>query len=245
MRCNEMKKNLIALFDANKLTAMPNEWGFFNEFDHEIKKIGFTVNLVPDTIIEAHNRNVDYLITHHPMIFKMKIKCEELLKEYNISHAFFHAPLDDAIFGNSHSMANNLGLINCKKAISYENGYYWGVIGEYPEMIPFEELQKRLSNIVNEPLKVYKNNTKLVRKVCINTGGGDAIDKLEEAIENDCDVYITGGYNLDFLLYAKYMKISLLIGSHTYTEQLGISNVAILLALNTKIDTTIIKEMNY
>lgn len=245
MRYSKVKEKLILLFDGKKLAAMPEEWGFFNEDNREIGRIGFAVNLTPETIIKAANRKADLFITHHPSVFEMKEKCDELLRKHNLIHAFFHAPLDDAEFGNSHSLAAALGLTDCKKSIPYENGYYWGITGRFQKAVTFERLKEKLSEILNEPLKGYKNNNVSIHKVCINAGGGDAIPKLQEAIKDDCDVYITGGYNLEFLLYAKYRKISLLIGSHTNTELFGIQNAALLLAAKTNIETFRIEESNY
>lgn len=52
-----------------------------------------------------------------------------MLEAYDIIHAFFHAPLDDADFGNSRSIATVLGLVNCRKIIPYQYDYYWGITG--------------------------------------------------------------------------------------------------------------------
>lgn len=63
-------------------------------------------------------------------------------------------------------------------------------------------------------------------------------------MDHQCDVYITGGYNLDFQLYAKYRGINLIIGSHTNTELMGIHNLANLLTSQTDVEIVKIEEDN-
>lgn len=245
MQYFEVKEKLFSIFDRKKLMAMPEEWGFFNEYDRSIKRIGYAVNFTPEIIEKAHLLRVDFLITHHPSMSELNEECYKILKAYNIIHAFFHAPLDDADFGNSHSIANALGLINCRKIIPYQYDYYWGITGELTEKATYEKLLSQLSIILKETVKGYKNKDSLIHKVCINAGGGDDINKLKEALDHQCDVYITGGYHLDFQLYAKYRGINLMIGSHTNTELMGIQNLINLLTSQTGIDTMKIDESNY
>ncbi|QHQ61982.1 SMS protein [Anaerocolumna sedimenticola] len=245
MQYSEVKEKLLSLFDRKKLMVMPKEWEFFNEHDRSIKRIGYVVNLTPEIIEKAHQLRVDFLITHHPSISELKDECYKMLEVYDIIHTFFHAPLDDADFGNSRSIAVALGLINCKKIIPYQYDYYWGITGELVEKTTYEKLLNKLSMILNETVKGYKNNDTLIHKVCINAGGGDDINKLKEALDHQCDVYITGGYNLDFQLYAKYRGINLMIGSHTNTELMGIQNFANLLTSHTGVEATKIDESNY
>jgi dinuclear metal center YbgI/SA1388 family protein len=245
MQYLEIREKLLSFFDEQKLKAMQMEWGFFNEHDREIKRINYAVNLTPETIEMAYQLEGDLLITHHPTIAELKEECYKMLEEYDITHAFFHAPLDDAEFGNSRSIADALGLINCKKIIPYQNNYHWGITGELMEKTSYEKLLSNLSILLDDTVRGYKNNDKLIHKVCINAGGGDDINKLKEALEHQCDVYITGGYNLDFQLYAKYRGINLMIGSHTNTELMGIQNLANLLASHTGVEITKIDESNY
>ena len=247
MHSNELKEKLVSLFDKNKLASLPDEWGFFNDCNRDVNRIGYAVNLTTDNIIKAKNMNVDFLITHHPASFMldMKEKCNSMLKERQISHAYFHAPLDDADFGNSSILAKSLGLIDYKKAIPYKNDCFWGVIGELPQAVGIEEFGNRLSKIIGESIKVYKNNNELIHKVCINAGGGDSTYKLKEAFDLNSNVYITGGYNLDFQLYAEFLNINLLIGSHTNTEQLGIQNMMDILGSLIDIDIVKIDEKHY
>lgn len=117
MQYSEVKEKLFSIFDREKLMAMPMEWAFFNEYDRNIKRIGYAVNLTPEIIEKARQLKADFLITHHPPMSELKEECYKMLEAYDMINAFFHASLDDADFGNSRSIAAALGLINCRKII--------------------------------------------------------------------------------------------------------------------------------
>ena len=38
----------------------------------ECKKIGFVLDLTPETLTEAENNECDLIVTHHPVVFKPK-----------------------------------------------------------------------------------------------------------------------------------------------------------------------------
>lgn len=73
---SDVKAKLISLFEYEKLDGRMNiEWGLNNELDKDVKKIGYSTNLTPETINEAVKHNVDLMITHHdawPFVYGMK-----------------------------------------------------------------------------------------------------------------------------------------------------------------------------
>lgn len=249
MDYQDIKVRLISLFQRDKLAGhMDSEWGFTHETDKDIVKIGYETSLTPETISEAIKQNVEMIITHHDawaFVYGMKDQCLELLKESNRAHAFFHAPLDDADFGTSSSLANTLKLTNTYKAIPYEELYFAGVIGALEKPTDFEQFEKHLSDILGEPIKAFKNNRKPIRKICVVTGGGNMTNDIKIAVDNDCDTYITGEYSLYSQQYSKFAGINLMIGSHTNTEILGVFQLVNKLTENTNIEAVRLAEDNY
>ncbi len=249
MMFQNVKTKLLSLFKDEKLDGrMDSEWGFYNEIDKDIRKIGYATNLTPETIHEAIKNNADMIITHHDawaFVYGMKEKCLSLLKENHISHAFFHAPLDDADFGTSSSLANALNVTNSYKAIPYEEIYHAGVIGRLEKPVEFEHLTKELSNILCEPIKAFKNNRNPVSKICVATGAGNMTHDIKIAVDNNCDTYVTGEYNLYSQQYAKFAGINLMVGSHTNTEILGVIQLVNTLIENTDIEAVRLSEENY
>ena len=245
----DVKAKLLSLFAPQKLDGkMGVEWGFHNEADKEVRKIGYATNLTPETVSEAIKNNIDLIITHHDawfFVFGMKEQCLSLLEKHNIGHAFFHMPLDDADFGTSSSLANALCLKNSYKAVPYEEIYHAGVIGELENPVALEQFAENLSVILDEPIKVFKNNNNPVCKICVVTGAGNMTNDIKTAVDDNCDTYITGEYSLYSQQYSKYAGINLLVGSHTNTEVLGVLGLINKLIENTDIEAVKLAEENY
>jgi len=244
----DVKAKLLALFEQCKLNGKENnEWGFLNEADKDILKIGYATNLTPDVVSDAAKNKVDLIITHHDaweFVFGMKETCAELLSRHNITHAWFHLPLDDASFGTASAVADALGLANHQKG-NLTDGYSCSVIGELPTPCFFEPFAEGISHILQESVRAYQNNDNPVRKVCITTGAGNSTNDIKYANENGCDTYITGEYNLYSQLYAKYVGINLLVGSHTNTEVLGVRQLVSSLTADMYIESIRLYEENY
>ena len=244
----DVKAKLIDLFEPQKLDGkLDDEWGFLNEVDKNIQKIGYATSLSTDIIDEAVQNDVDFILTHHDawdFVYGMKEKCMQLLNKHNMIHAFFHLPLDDADFGTSSSLAKALNLQNCEKAIP-EDIYLCSVIGKTEMPISFEQLSNQLTNILKEPIRAYQNNNNPIHKVCITTGGGNLTTDIKVAVEHECDTYITGEYILYSQLYAKFAGINLFVGSHTNTEILGVEQMVTQLIADTNIEMLRLSEKNY
>jgi len=248
MYYEKFKTKLLSFFDEELLKSNPDEWGFFNETEERINIVGFATNITPDVVQKARQMKVDFLLTHHDsweFVFGLKEKCNTLLKENNIVHAFFHAPLDDADFGTSASLASALCLSNCQKVIPYQEQFLAGRIGEIEQSEPFEKFSSRLAVVLQEPVRQFKNNDKPVKKICVVAGGGNMTGDMKIAVDNGCDTYITGEYVLYSQQYAQLTNMNLLVGSHTNTEILGVQSLGQRLVIDTDLELVRIPEANF
>lgn len=248
MKYTDLKDSLLSLFDRSKLDSNPNEWGFFNEREKEIKRIGYSTNITPEIIEQAKNNHIDLLLTHHDsweFVYGLKEKCNHLLLANDITHAFFHLPLDDADFGTNASLAHLLNLKNCHKTIPYPENCFVGIIGHAEKDFLFEEFSVQLSQILQEPIRQFKNSPNPIRKVCISTGGGNLTTAMKYAVEEKCDTYLTGEYSLYSQQYAELTGMNLLVGSHTNTELPGVKTMVEKLIHNTDLQAIRMKEPNY
>lgn len=80
---------------------------------------------------------------------------------------------------------------------------------------------------MEEPVKAWKFGDGVIKKVGLVCGGGGLTPDVKEAVERNCDVYITGEKVLYTIEYAKFARMNLIIGSHTFTEVFGIESLAI------------------
>ena len=241
------KDKLTGLFNEDKLQKSPGEWGFYNEMEKDVKRVGYATNLTPEIIRKAGREKIDFLLTHHDsweFVFGLKESCNRILIEEGITHAFFHAPLDDAGFGTSASLAKALGLTGCIKVMPYADLYYGGVIGNR-EAEDFNVFREQLSHILKEDVRGYQNNDRPVKRVAVAAGGGNMTTDMQIAVKQGCDTYVTGEYVLYSQQYAEFSGMNLLVGSHTNTEILGVEAMAELLGSSTDVRLIRIPEPNY
>lgn len=228
MLIQEFQTLVTDLFGKNKLELLQDESGFTYQSEKEIRRIGYATNLTLETVREAIKQEVDLMITHHDaweFVYGMKEQCLNLLRENQISHYFAHLPLDDAVFGTGASLLEELGLTVVDQTHLHK-GYYCGRIGEFQEEVDFTELVQRIESLLDEPVKVWKNHDRLIKRVCIVTGGGSMTADVKEAVDQQCDLYITGEKVLYTIQYAKIAEIDLIVGSHTFTEIFGVERLA-------------------
>lgn len=205
-----------------------DEYGFTNIGAEEIYKIGYCTNLTVETAKEAVKQKVNLLITHHDAwewMTGMKEVVLKILKQSEISHFYIHLPLDDADFGNNTSILERLGFRVVDK-FSNDDGMYCGRIGELDNPIEFEELVSRIENLMEEPVRSWKNHEGKIKRIGVVTGAGFFSTDVEEAAKLGCDVYFTGEKTLYTVQYAKFININLIVGSHTFIEIFGVESLA-------------------
>ncbi len=224
MNINEIKKNVIDLFEKEKI-EVNGESGFLINGRNDVKRIGYATNLTPNVIEKAIEHKIDLIITHHDaweFVYGMKEYCVEKLRENVISHFFVHLPLDDCEFGTNVSFLNRLGTEIIQKLNLQEKFFYCGRIGELSKEIDFEELVLKVEDLLGEKVKHWKNNNKKIKRVGFLSGAGFSTSDMKEFVENGCDVFITGEKILYTIQYAEFTGINLIVGSHTYTELPGV-----------------------
>lgn len=230
MLIKDFENFIIETFTKEKLEIVKgkNEYGFTNIGTKDVAKLGYCTNLTIKSAQEAAKNNVDLIITHHDAwewMSGIKDEVLEILKQNNITHFFIHVPLDDAEFGNNTSILKKLGFKTIDK-FSNEEGMYCGRIGEIDEPIEFEKLVNKIEILLEEPVRKWKNNERLIKKIGVVTGAGFSAIDIKDAVNLGCDAYFTGEKILYTVQYAQYSKINLIVGSHTFTEIFGLESLA-------------------
>ena len=229
MLIKDFEAFIIEIFTKEKLKIVKgkNEYGFTNIGREDVLKLGYCTNLTIDSAQEAVKNNINLLITHHDAwewMTGLKEAALEILKQSNITHFYIHLPLDDAEFGNNTSILKKLGFKVIDK-FSNEGGMYCGRIGEINEPIEFEELVNKIEILLEEPVRKWKNNERLIKKIGVITGAGFSAIDIKDAVKLGCDAYFTGEKILYTVQYAQFSKINLIVGSHTFTEIFGLESL--------------------
>lgn len=248
MNAHAIVAKIESLFHGTDREIFANESGLTYDADQDVKRIGYCVNLTLETIEEARYHGLHMLLTHYPAwdeIYGLKEACQEKLAEYGISHYYNHLPLDDCEFGTNDSLVKELKLTNAKRTHEWE-GLFFGRVAEYEDPIEFNELVKKMETLLEEPVKAWRFTDKSMKRVGVLCGNGGSTECMKEAVENGCEVYITGESNLYTIEYAQLKGINLIIGSHTFTEIFGIRSLARKLKeLEDDLEIVEIKEKHY
>jgi putative NIF3 family GTP cyclohydrolase 1 type 2 len=226
LKTDECEKYMFRLFSVSAPIA--GEMGFTNKASGEIKLVGYATNLTPEVIVEAVGQKVGLILTHHDaweFIYGMKEQCMNMLRKHRITHCFSHAPLDGADFGTNESIVKCLGARSIEKA-TLEQGYWCGRIAEFDDPLTFDELAVRVERMCGEKVMKWRNNDRPVKRIGVVSGGGFMTSHMKEYADKGCDAYITGEKMLYTVEYAKYAGMSLIVGSHTFTELPGVESWA-------------------
>ncbi|MGR3741756.1 Nif3-like dinuclear metal center hexameric protein [Companilactobacillus sp. DQM5] len=162
----------------------------------EIKKIMTTLDVRPNVVKEAIEKNVDLIIAHHPIMFR-PVKNLDITNPQNkmyydliqndISVHSAHTNIDKTMGGMNDWLSNKIGLTNIKP-IEELNGL--GRIGEVTpiSLSDFSEQIKEKFNLSG--LRVIKSEEKLVHKVAIIGGDGGKFHPIIKQL--GADTFITG-----------------------------------------------------
>ncbi|MFC7370296.1 Nif3-like dinuclear metal center hexameric protein [Fictibacillus iocasae] len=228
MNSNEFNRIINNLFKDELPLFDDDEYGFTYCAQEKWKKLAYATNLSFETIEKAAESNADFLLTHHDawdFIYGMKEACITRLKKLGISHYYIHSPLDYVKFGTCTSLMHALGVDDRITLSYYNNGGIPGT-GEYQVPLELHQLVERMSGVLGEQVRWWKNSTRPVKKIGMMTGAGHSTDYMKIAIEHGCDTYITGEATLYSIQYAEFTGMNLIAGSHTHTEIFGVESLA-------------------
>ena len=231
-------------FKPLSLDDYEGEFGFTVNSSSEIARVGYATNLDTSVAEQAKEAGVEALVTHHDawaFLYELRTQVLAALKSASISHCFVHLPLDAAPFGTAVSLAKKLGLNSSTEFARYE-GLACGRICETPRPEVLDELASRLTEATRAGARVWRNNSRAIRRVGITTGGGNLTDVLQEAADLGCDTYITGEVNLYTVQYARHRNMNLIVGTHTHTEFLGVESLCNKLRSSTGLEFVPIDE---
>jgi putative NIF3 family GTP cyclohydrolase 1 type 2 len=159
-------------------------------------------------------------------LFSRDEECHALLKQHHINHFFAHLPLDYADFGTCASLFKALGIDKIIQGSFHDQGRSMPGIGEFTFPLAFEELVEKVRKVLQEDVKSWKHSERLIKRIGMITGAGNSTDNIRDALNADCDVYITGEKSLYTIQYAQYAGMNLIVGSHTFTEIFGVRALA-------------------
>lgn len=205
----------------------------------DVTHIMTTLEITDGVIAEAAAAGCDMIVSHHPLIpapsFGMiqKIDAGEALGarilsliNAGISVYSAHTSFDSAMEGNNKYIAELMKLRNIRRPVSEPDNTI-GVIGEFETPMTLIEACDHIENSLGlwegYARAVGDPNGK-VTKAAICTGAG--FDFIDAAINEGCDVFITGDVKYHQALSAKDRGIAVIDAGHWGTEKSFTENFA-------------------
>ncbi|NLU26768.1 MAG: hypothetical protein GXX00_06415 [Hungateiclostridium thermocellum] len=209
--------------------------GLVCDFAEEITKVYsavFPTDKILQQIIDSGTTDA-MLFVHHPSIWdirttpafkQMNPALVKKLQERRISIYNLHVPLDNySEYSTSKTLADALDIEIVKPFVPYRGGFA-GVIGK-TKCKTVEELNDVFSKTVGHKTKVYLYGDRIIDgNVGIVAGGGNVIETVNELIDNNIKVLITGitvnnDVSSEVHRCEKANGINVLGGTHYSTEK--------------------------
>ncbi|MGN1442798.1 MAG: Nif3-like dinuclear metal center hexameric protein [Acutalibacteraceae bacterium] len=187
--------------------------------DREIHKIGFTLDLTPETLKNAVSEGVQLVVTHHPVIFHAQksfisgnIAFEAAKNGIDVISA--HTCFDCADGGVNDVLCEVLGLTDAQKVESAETVKPMARIGKTDTVSP-----KDLAALVSRKLDItvrLVDGGKNIEKVAVCGGAGMCF--LDDVLSAGADAFVTGEIKHNEMLEAKENGITVIAAGHFETE---------------------------
>lgn len=228
MKVSEICNKLEIIAPSNTCLSFDNVGLLVGDNNKDVNKMLIALDLTKDVLDEAIEQNVDFILTHHPLIFspmkkvvKNDIIGDILIKliKNDISYYASHTNLDKSDEGTNMLLANKLNLEN-SSFIDYDDLIC--VLGNTD--IHIDKFVDDLKNVLNiDYIRIVDSGKKHISKVAIATGSGDSYSLFDTCSKIGADVLVTGDLKYHTMQFAKDIGLTVIDASHFYTENI-ISN---------------------
>jgi dinuclear metal center YbgI/SA1388 family protein len=235
MRCSELCARLDERLDTGAyadVDASPNGLQV-GPADASIDHAAFAVDAAVETIERAAEAGADLLVTHHGVVWGGIDRVTDIhyrriapLVQNDLALYVSHLPLDGhQELGNAAGVADILELDD-RTPFGRIGEEYIGQRGVAPESYSPATLRDRLGSALDtggRDVHLLSFGPDDIREVGIVTGSGT--DWLEEAIEADLDVLVTGEGKQQVYHEAREAGIHVALAGHYATETFGVRSL--------------------
>ncbi|NLJ41384.1 MAG: Nif3-like dinuclear metal center hexameric protein [Clostridiales bacterium] len=205
-----------------------------------VSRLMVVLDISPSVVQEAIDKNVDMIISHHPLIFTPmdRILGDTIegsliisLISNNIAVYCSHTNLDMAQDGMDDTLAKCFGLkdvqrLNTGEDIVVKPGFgRWGRLVPETPLIEFANLAGQTLGLAKVDIigKGRKNLDKTISTVALCAGSGSSF--IEQAKQRDIDLFVTGEIKYHDALKAEWLDIDVMVVGHFYSEFPGINKL--------------------
>ena len=196
----------------------------------KVSKILVSLDITLPVVREAERLGANLIISHHPVIFHPARRVTDQdpvgeilleLTEKRIAAICAHTNLDVAVGGVNDALAQTLGLKEVRVFLpqrepdSQGRPFGLGRVGVVDPCTASEFAARVRERLHTSGIRCVDSGRE-VRKVAV--GGGACGDCLEDAVRQECDLFVTADVKYNVFLDAAAMNISLIDAGHYATE---------------------------
>lgn len=202
----------------------------------EVRRLMTCLTVTVASAIEAIDRHVDLIVTHHPIPFRATKRLTDDsipgrllldLIENQIAVYSPHTSFDSAATGINQQFAERLGLLQITpmRPDAEEPEIGSARYGEFSEPIDLAELEHRVMTALNiVKIRSVASTATTIKRVAVACGS--AGEFLNDAQRLRCDAFVTGETTFHTCLEAEAAKIALLLPGHYATERFAVERLA-------------------
>lgn len=237
MTAGELIKKLEAFAPVDYACDWDNPGLLAGRRSREVKKVLVALDATDEVVEKAVSGGYDFLLTHHPLIFKPLAKVSEdsvigrrvlTLIENGVTYYAMHTNFDSAPGGMGMLAAERMELSDVKPLeIMGETkegvSYGVGAIGKLPYAMTLKELCEKAKAAFELPsLTVYRalSETEKIETLALCPGSGE--DLIGEAVRQGAKVLLTGDIGHHEGIDAVAEGLTILDGGHYGLEHIFI-----------------------
>lgn len=196
--------------------------------ENPVSKIVLALDITNAVVNEAHEIGAELIVSHHPVIYNPLYNISDanpvyLACKYDINCICSHTPLDMADGGINDIIFDMLKKpfqLDDKTEILLPEGkdYGFGKVCTSASEFSSKEFATKLKKIFNCTYVRYTESSRPIKRIAFCSGGAGSM--LKDAIEKNCDAYITGDTKHDQLITAKNENMTLVDCGHFHTENI-------------------------
>ncbi len=190
-----------------------------------------TLDVRDETIEEAIDKKCNLIVSHHPLFLggikqidystPIGHRISKLILN-GISLFVSHTNFDICDVGTNDALFEKLHLKNKEYLNDDNNLGRVGTLKNETTLKNYVQLVKERLNLSH--VRVVGLEDTIIKKVSICTGSGGYYNLMDLSKKKGADLYITGDLTYHKMQYAEDIGLSIIDGTHYYTEILGIEN---------------------
>lgn len=216
----------------------------------QIDKIACAVSASLSVVERAIDWGAQCLLVHHGYFWKnertvitgMKKRRLQMLLSADVSLLAYHLPLDaHPIVGNNAQIAHRLGVGDLQ-ALQKNKKTPIGNVGMLASPVNIQEFVESCEQTFDRQAIHVNGGPELVQKIALCTGGAQHM--IEDAVEHQADVYLTGEISEQTVHIARECGLHFIAAGHHATERYGAQALASHLAEKFNLQQRFFDESN-